>query len=88
MEPTVQWQWSCGHNSYGQLCISSTTSMKAYNQTLLNNPKKIEMGSYHAFAMINDSDTINCWGYNNRGQLGKDTIYSYIDSLGVLERGI
>jgi alpha-tubulin suppressor-like RCC1 family protein len=71
-----------GQNNYGQLGDGSKTNSltlvavksTSYNATsnsyeVISNANSIAAGLYHFCASLSDN-TMKCWGYNNKGQLG------------------
>jgi alpha-tubulin suppressor-like RCC1 family protein len=70
-----------GYNSYGQLGIDNTNDYLVPVQVLgsegvgyLNGIEMISMGKYHSCAMKNNGIAISCWGNNQYGQLGNNTV--------------
>ena len=61
-----------GRNNYGQLGDNSTGDSHLPNYTMIPGNSKaiaITSGLHHSCALM-DNNSIYCWGYNNRGQLG------------------
>ena len=78
---TVLWSW--GYNAYGQLGdnqASETQSdlpVKVHNDTDsgdLTGVGKISAGTDHTLALNTDGTVLWSWGFNNRGQLGDNSI--------------
>jgi len=67
--------WSWGRNSYGALGDNTITHKSSPVQTIAFgiNWKQVDCGSYHTAAIKTDG-TLWCWGYNNSGQLGDNTV--------------
>ena len=71
-----------GYNTYGQLGINSTTTQKtpvavyavgnADGSSLLSGVSSLGSGTTHMCALLT-AGGVNCWGYNNSGQLGDNT---------------
>ena len=71
-----------GYNTYGQLGINSTTTQKtpvavyavgnADGSSLLSGVSSLGSGTNHMCALLT-AGGVNCWGYNNSGQLGDNT---------------
>ncbi len=65
-----------GNNRYGQLGLGHTTSVgddelpSTVPPVVLTGPaKRIFAGKYHNCAILDD-DSVTCWGWNDKGQLG------------------
>ena len=65
-----------GYNNNGQLGDSSYTNrnrptkVKAPDNTRFTD---LSLGAYHTCGII-ENGSVYCWGYNNRGQLGDNSI--------------
>lgn len=73
-----------GANRYGQLGLAHTTTIgddespRTVPDLVLGQPaKKVIVGKYHSCAILED-DSLMCWGWNDKGQLG----YGHKDSIG------
>lgn len=67
--------WLWGNNSHGQLGNNNTTVRSSPVQTVSagNNWKLVACGRYHTAAIKTDG-TLWCWGRNEFGQLGDNTL--------------
>jgi alpha-tubulin suppressor-like RCC1 family protein len=67
--------WSWGRNSYGALGDNTIAHKSSPVQTIAygTNWKQVDGGVYHTAAIKTDG-TLWCWGYNNVGQLGDNTV--------------
>lgn len=67
--------WLWGNNNNGQLAINTITSNSSPVQTITRGTdwKQVACGDRHTTAIKTDG-TLYCWGYNNVGQLGNNTI--------------
>ena len=61
--------WSCGNNSYGQLCLGHDKQVSQFQQTQYFNIVKVSLGCYFSLFQ-NDSGEIFSCGKNNNGELG------------------
>ena len=61
--------WSCGRNSYGQLCHGDTEDRLKPQKTSFSNIIKISAGSHHSLFQNNNGEIFSC-GYNQFGQCG------------------
>ena len=67
--------WCWGNNGGGQLGDNTVTARSSPVQTVAfsNNWKQVSCGQFHASAIKTDG-TLWCWGNNNGGQLGDNTV--------------
>ena len=73
--------WAWGRNSYGQLGDNTTTT-KSSPVAIIRTDSYIAISAagdssglgYGVSMALNSSGTVYCWGYNNYGQIGDNTI--------------
>lgn len=71
--------WCWGNNDYGQLGTGNLTdSVYPVQVTGLSDVVQVSSGNTHSCAIVGALKEVWCWGRNNRGQLGNN---SMIDSL-------
>lgn len=65
-----------GNNTFGQLGAETTTenSTDPVQVTDLIDVAMLVAGSYHTCALLTDYQTVKCWGKNDFGQLGNNTL--------------
>jgi alpha-tubulin suppressor-like RCC1 family protein len=68
--------WCWGYNNNGQLGDNTITHRSSPVQTIAfgTNWKQVAAGAGYSTIAIKTDGTLWCWGYNNNGQLGDNTI--------------
>ena len=61
--------WSCGNNSFGQLCLGNREPQKKPQKTSFSNISKISTGYSHSLFQNNKGEIFAC-GYNQHGECG------------------
>ena len=60
--------WSCGHNSFGQLCLENNENQPNFQQTSFSNISHVSLGCYQSLFQNYEGEIYSC-GSNRDGEL-------------------
>lgn len=75
--------------SCGLLSTAKSNAMYCWGTVVSTDPisgssgVSVSLGSDHA-CLVTTTGTVNCWGWNHKGQLGRDTITNSVSTIGIV----